>query len=348
MEKNKKYFITSGTLLKDAIEKMNENVPNNILFVIDKEEKLIGSLSDGDIRRGLLKGVTVKSEVNKIINKSPRYITKENFEINKIIKFREENLKIIPVLSKQDEIIRVINFNEQKSYLPLDIVIMAGGKGLRLHPLTDKMPKPLLEIDGKPIMEYVLDHLISFGIENFWVSINYLGDQIISYFGDGKNKNVTINYIKESSPLGTIGAVSKINSFKHNYILIINSDLICNVNYEDFLQVFLNENADLAVLTTPYSVSIPYAIIETEGNKIKTFKEKPTYSYQSNGGVYLVKKKVLNLIPKETFFNATDLIEKAVEENLKVISYSFSGYWLDIGKHEDFEKAKTEIKQVKF
>lgn len=348
LKKYKKYFIKSDILLSDAILLMNQTAPNNNLFIIDNNAKLIGSLSDGDIRRGLLNGHTLDSDVNKFMNQSPKFLIQGSYEINKIIEFRNNNFKIIPVLNKEGRIKNVIDFSKKKSYLPIDVVIMAGGRGSRLKPLTNSTPKPLLEIDEKPIMEYVLDNLVSFGIENFWVSINYLGDQVVSYFGDGTNKNITIDYVSESIPLGTIGAISKIGNFKNDYVLITNSDLICNLNYEDFLKVFLNEDADLAVLTIPYSVSIPYAVVELEQNVVKSLKEKPTYNYLSNGGIYLVKSKILSLIPKETFFNATDLIDKAIEENLKVISYSFSGYWLDIGRIEDFEKAQTEIKQVIF
>ena len=348
LKKHKKHIIKSGTKLSVAMDIMNKNVPNNILFIIDDNAKLLGSLSDGDIRRGLLSGLTLNSDVNKLMNQRPKFINHESYEINKIIEFRNKDIKIIPVLNKEGRIRNVIDFSKKKSHLAIDVVIMAGGRGSRLKPLTDSIPKPLLEIDKKPIMEYVLDNLVSFGIENFWVSINYLGDQVVSYFGDGTNKNITIEYVSEPTPLGTVGALSKISNFKHDYVLITNSDLICNLNYEDFLNVFLNENADLAVLTIPHSVSIPYAVIELEENTVKSLKEKPTYNYPTNGGIYLVKSKVLSLIPKETFFNATDLIDKAIEENLKVISYSFSGYWLDIGRTEDFNRAQTEIKKVKF
>ena len=195
LKKYKKYFIKSDILLSDAILLMNQTAPNNNLFIIDNNAKLIGSLSDGDIRRGLLNGLTVKSDVNKFMNQSPKFLIQGSYEINKIIEFRNKNFKIIPVLNKEGRIKNVIDFSKKKSYLPIDVVIMAGGRGSRLKPLTNSTPKPLLEIDEKPIMEYVLDNLVSFGIENFWVSINYLGDQVVSYFGDGTNKNITIDYV---------------------------------------------------------------------------------------------------------------------------------------------------------
>jgi NDP-sugar pyrophosphorylase family protein len=187
-----------------------------------------------------------------------------------------------------------------------------------------------------------------FGIDDFWVTVKYLGKQIENYFGDGKQKNLSIEYVWENEPLGTIGSVSQICNFKHDYVLVTNSDLLTNIDYEQFFLEFIKQDADLAILTIPYQVSIPYAVLETNDGKVKSFKEKPTYTYYSNGGIYLMKKEMLNFIPKNKFYNATDLIEELIQKKCKVISFPFSGYWLDVGKHEDFEKAQTDINNIKF
>jgi NDP-sugar pyrophosphorylase family protein len=197
-------------------------------------------------------------------------------------------------------------------------------------------------------MEHNLDRLSKFGIDDFWVSINYLGNQIEGYFGDGKNKNIKIEYVRETEPLGTIGAISKITNFEHDYILVTNSDLLTNIDFENFFLDFVTNEADFAVLTIPYQVNIPYAVLETKEGEIKSFKEKPTYTYYSNGGIYLMKREMLRYVPNNTFYNSTDLMESLIEKNFKVISYPFSGYWLDIGKHEDFEKASIDINSLKF
>ena len=225
---------------------------------------------------------------------------------------------------------------------------MAGGKGQRLLPLTNLIPKPLLKVGEKPIMEHNLDRLASFGIDDFWVTLNYLGEQIQKYFNDGKEKNISIRYVTEKIPLGTIGAVSNINNFEHDYILVTNSDLLTTIDYENFFLDFIKNQADLSVLTIPYQVSIPYAVLETKDGKIISLKEKPIYNYFSNGGVYLMKREVLKHIPNNVLFNSTDLIESLIEKKYKVISYPFSGYWLDVGKHEDFEKAQVDINNFKF
>ena len=291
---------------------------------------------------------TVETKIDEIIQSNPRFIRKGQYDIQKIIEYREEDYRVIPVLDENDVVINVINFRYIKSYLPIDAVIMAGGRGQRLQPLTDAIPKPLLKVGNKPIMEHNLNRLAMFGIDDFWVSVKYLGKQIEDYFGTGTQKNINIEYVWEKESLGTIGAVSQISNFKHDYVLVTNSDLLTNIDYEHFFLEFIKQGADLAVLTIPYQVAIPYAVLETEKGEVKSFKEKPTYTYYSNGGIYLMKREMLGYIPQNTFFNATDFMEKLIHDNYKVVSYPLLGYWLDIGKHEDFEKAQRDINQIKF
>lgn len=344
----KDHLILSGSTIKQALIQFNVLSPDAILFVVDAEDKLIGALTDGDVRRGLLKGFTIDSCVDEIIQENPRYIIKGENNIEKIIEYREGDFRIVPVVDDSHKVVNVINFRKIRSYLPIDAVIMAGGRGQRLQPLTDTVPKPLLKVGNKAIMEHNLDRLALFGIDDFWVSVKYLGEQIENYFGQGIEKNIKIEYVWEDEPLGTIGAVSKIKNFEHDYILVTNSDLLTNIDYEQFFLEFLKQDADLAVLTIPYLVSIPYAVLETNNGTVKSFKEKPTYTYYSNGGVYLIKKSVLKFIPENIFFNATDLMEKLIQEKKKVVSYPLVGYWLDIGQHDDFIKAQKDINQIRF
>ncbi len=348
MKSFKKHLIFTSSTIKEALGALNDLSQDAILFVVDNNKKLIGSLTDGDVRRGLLNNFTLDSLIDNIIHPNPRFVRKGDYDIQKIIEYREEDYKLIPVLDENDIVVNLINFRLIKSYLPVDAVIMAGGRGQRMLPLTESTPKPMLIVGDKPILEHNLDRLSLFGIDDFWLSVKYLGDQIEDYFGDGKQKNINIEYIWENQPLGTIGAVSQIQNFKHNFVLVANSDLLTNIDYEQFFLEFIKQDADLAVLTIPYQVSIPYAVLETKNGNVKSFKEKPTYTYYSNGGIYLIKREILHFIPKDMFYNATDLIEDLIKKNMKVISFSFSGYWLDVGKHEDFEKAQMDVKNIKF
>lgn len=347
---NDKHLITNSSSINDALLRLNDLAQDAILFVVDSDNKLIGSLTDGDVRRGLIKGISIDNIITEIVQPNPKFILKSNYDFKEILKFRDKNYKVFPVIDDDGKIITIINFRLLKGYLPIDVVVMAGGKGTRLRPLTNDTPKPLLKVGDKTIMEHNIDRLIAFGVDDFWFSINYLGDQIVESFGNGKDKdrNISIEYVWEDEPKGTIGAVSKINNFRHKHILVTNSDILTNLDYEDFYLYFLEKDADFAVLTIPYNVSIPYAVLEISDDQVLDFKEKPTYTYYSNGGIYLMKRDILNFIPKGKHFNTTDLIEKLIEENKKVVSYPLAGYWLDIGKKEDLIKARKEINNIKF
>ena len=340
MRSYKEHLILSRSTVKQALGVLNELSQDAILFVVDENNKLIGSLTDGDVRRGLLNNFNLDAFINEIIQPNPRYIRKGQYDIQKIIEYRDEHYRLIPVLDNNDVVINVINFRFIKSYLPIDAVIMAGGRGQRLQPLTDVTPKPLLKVGDKPIMEHNLNRLAMFGIDDFWVSVKYLGEQIEEHLAS----NPRIKFVKENKPLGTIGAVSKIDDLNHKHILITNSDILTNLEYEQFYLDYKNSNADLSIAAIPYKVNIPYAVLEKdEDGIIKGFREKPTYTYYSNGGIYLIKKSILSKIPKNKFFNSTDLMELILEQNLNLISYSTNNYWLDIGSHEDFKKAKRDI-----
>ena len=196
-------------------------------------------------------------------------------------------------------------------------------------------------------MEHNIDRLISYGIKNFWLSVNYLKNQIIHHFKDGK-QGAEFNYLEEDQPLGTIGALSMIPDFKNDHVLVTNSDLLTNLDYEDFYLDFLDQDADISMVTIPYEIVIPYGVVKNQNNTVLGIDEKPTYTYYSNAGIYLMKKEVLQSIPKNQFFNATDLVDQQLKKNKKVISYPFSGYWLDIGKHEDYQRAQNDIKHIQF
>ncbi|MDT0554151.1 nucleotidyltransferase family protein [Urechidicola vernalis] len=342
------HLLSSESTIKEALVKLDHLAKDAILFIVYADNTLLGSLTDGDVRRALIKGTSISENVEGVIQSNPRFIRKGESNIQKIIEYREGNYRIIPVLDKFNRVVNVINFRFLKSYLPIDAVVMAGGRGERLKPLTNDTPKPLLKVGEKPIIEHNIDRLRSFGIDDFWLSVRYLGEQLEDYFKDGSHKHICTEYVWETEPLGTIGAVSKVKNFKHDYILVTNSDILTNLNYEEFFLNFLESGADLSVVTIPYDVPIPYAVMETEDNKVISFKEKPTYTYYSNGGIYLMKKEVLKLIPKDKFYNATDLMEALIEKNFLVHSYPLRGYWLDIGKHDDFAKAQKDINKVNF
>jgi len=217
-----------------------------------------------------------------------------------------------------------------------------------LRPLTEATPKPMLKVGNKPIIEHNIDRLIAYGIKDIYISVKYLKEQIIDFFQDGSSKGVNIHYLEEDEPLGTIGSLSLIESIQYEDILVMNSDLLTNIDFEDFYNFYREKKAKMAVASVPYHVNIPYAVLETSGHLISSFSEKPSYTYYSNGGIYLMKFNLRALFGKGTFFNATDLMDKIIEDKkADLIHYPLLGYWLDIGKHNDLIKAQEDIKHIK-
>lgn len=333
--------------ISTALKMLNELGEDLTIFAVDNEEKLIGALTDGDVRRGLLKGLTINDSIEAIIKNNCRYINLASYFVTEINEAKIAGIQILPVVDENRKIIKLINFSQHKSFLPIDAVIMAGGEGIRLRPLTENLPKPLLKIGAKPIIEHVIDRLAQFGIENIQISINYLGEKIIEYFGDGSIKRLNISYITELTKLGTIGSLSLAKEFKNDTVLVMNSDLLTNIDLEEFYLEFENKKADMAIASIPYTVNIPYAILETNNEEVISLKEKPNLTYYSNAGVYLVRKDIVKTIPVNTFYNATDLIEQLIADKKKVIYYPILGYWLDIGKMDDYKKAQEDIKHIK-
>ena len=340
--------IHKNSTVEEGLRKLNLIPDSLVLFVLDEDAKLVGTLTDGDVRRGLLQGKTIKDKIADFMHRDFRFIRQGNFHIDEIERYKEQSIYLLPLLDKEDRLVKVLNLKKLKSVLPAEAVIMAGGKGQRLRPLTLDKPKPLLKVGDKPILEYNIDRLRDFGIQNIHITIKYLGDQIIEYFGDGKNKGLEIAYFEEAKPMGTIGSLAAIGDITCPHVLLMNSDLLTNIDLHDFFRFYQNSGADMAVASIPYEVNIPYAVLETDNNNsVKSLKEKPTYTYYSNAGIYFLKKEIIDLIPKAEFFDAPDLMDKLIQMGRKVAAYPLHCYWLDIGKHHDYEKAQEDIKHIK-
>lgn len=341
-------LISENKTILNALTKLNEirDISRLILFVHDENKVIIGSLTDGDIRRSLAKDGDVHKAVKLICNKEFSY-EKETQGYIDLRKYAKKKIKILPLLDEENRLLRIIDFEKQKSKLPLECMIMAGGRGKRLSPLTDTIPKPMLPLGDKPIIEHNIDRLISFGIRKIYISVKYLGEQIKEYFGDGSSKDIVIEYIWEDKPLGTAGALSLVDHFSTDHVLLMNSDLFTDVDFEDLYLDLVNQNADMAVASTEYKVDVPYAVFETQENRVTNFKEKPSYVYHSNAGIYILKKELIRQIPKDQFYDITDLMEKVVHEGGHLLHNPILGYWIDIGSPNDYKHAKEFIKHLK-
>ena len=346
MTKLDSYTIDHEASLKDAMAQLNL-AETTTLFVIDGIGRLLGTLTDGDIRRALLKDVHLDESVIQVAHRDFRKLTPQT-DVSAIRSYREQGLREMPVLDDAGKLCRVVDLQKLKSALPIQAVIMAGGKGTRLLPLTQDIPKPLIEVGGKPIIQYNLERLRDYGVHQVDISVKHLAHKIEERFGDGTELGLEVGYIHEDEPRGTLGAISELKKINQETILVMNSDLLTNVDYEDMYLRFRESGAHMLVCTIPYEVRIPYGVIETEGNHVTALQEKPTYTYYSNAGIYLISKSLLDYVPKVGKFNATDLIETLIEEGLSVYNYPISSYWLDIGKHHDLEKARQDVHQIKF
>ena len=333
--------------IREALQKLDELASDAILFLVDDNNQLLGSLTDGDLRRGFIKKLGLEGHLSQFMQSNLKYIQQSKYNLKEIIALRERFFTIFPVVNAQMQIINVVNFRNKKSYLPVDALIMAGGRGERLKPLTDTTPKPLLKVGEKPIIEHNIDRLNTYGIDDIWISLRYLGQQLVDYLKDGSEKSLRINYVWEENALGTAGALALVKGFIHDHVLMMNSDLLTNIDFEDLYIFFEEQQADFVVACIPYQVNVPYAVMETKDKIVTGLKEKPTYTHYSNAGIYLMKKTVIDLIPKNQAFNATDLMEQLIEQNKKVVAYPLVGYWLDIGQMEDFNKAQIDINYLK-
>jgi dTDP-glucose pyrophosphorylase len=343
----KEYIIEFSEKAVAALEQLNslEDSVSQTLFVT-KGHIMIGTVTDGDIRRGLLNGLDTTAPIMSFMNTNFKSIVENQIDLDEISKCRDNNIKLLPILDQNNRIIDLIDLTKTITKLPITAVLMAGGVGSRLSPLTDKIPKPMLLVGDKPILEHNIDRLIKFGVKEFFISVRYLKNQIIDYFGDGSQKGITINYIVENEPLGTIGALSLIHKVSNHTILLMNSDILTDMDFEFMYRQHKKYEKKMTVLSIPYRIDIPYAVMETDDENVLKFEEKPSLTLYTNGGVYLLDANLVSKIPKDSFYNATDLMEQLLT-NKELIHYSHKGFWLDIGKPKDYKQSQDLISKLK-
>ncbi len=342
------HIISQNATLLEALTRINSMTAPDplVLFAVDDEQRMEGTLTDGDVRRALIKGLNISERIINAMHRDYNYLRQGvNDDVMHLREQKNLKMKLVPILDADNHIVDIINLEKYKTKLPIDAVLMAGGKGERLRPLTEKKPKPLLRVGEKSIIDYNIDSLISYGVTHISVTVNYLREQIEEHFSTPRN-GVQVSCVREPQFLGTIGSIKFIDTFHNDTILVMNSDLFTNIDYEDFYLHFREHNAEMSVAAVPYSISIPYGIFDLRGRNIKGLLEKPKYNYYANAGIYLIKKSALSEIPENTFFNATDLIEKLIGQNKTVIRYPLNGTWIDIGNPQEYQKAQDLVKHI--
>lgn len=344
---DKKYLIHQNKTLLEALTQINALQEGPlVLFAIDDNDRMVGTLTDGDSRRALIAGANTNSLVKDVIHKSFNYIRQGEGDLVQRLKHqKDKQMKLVPILDASNHIVDIVDLDRYNTKLPIDAVLMAGGKGERLRPLTEKIPKPLLKVGDKAIIDHNVDRLLSYGVEHISVTVNYLKEQLEEHYAT-PHQGVQVQTVREPKFLGTIGSIKFVKEFHNDTILVMNSDLFTNINYEDFYLHFIEHNAEMSVAAVPYTVSVPYGIFDLDGRDIQGLIEKPTYNYYANAGIYLIKRSALEEIPDDTFFNATDLIEKLIAEGKKVIRFPLNGTWIDIGNPQEYQKANELVKHI--
>lgn len=342
------HIINCHRTLLEALKQLNDlhNIPL-VLFVVDDNKRMVGTLTDGDSRRALIAGARVSDSVENIMHRNFSFLRKGvDDEVKSLHRQKELKMKLVPILDGQNHIIEIINLERYVTRLPIDAILMAGGKGERLRPLTEKTPKPLLKVGDKAIIDYNVEHLVTYGVKNIYVTVNYLAEQVEAHFATPIH-GIQVHTIREPRFLGTMGSILFVENFEHDTVLVMNSDLFTNLNYEDFYLHFKEHDADMSIAAIPYTVSVPYGIFELKGRQVTGVLEKPAYNYYANAGIYLFKRELVNLIPRETFFNATDFIALLMKKGYKVIRFPLNGTWIDIGNPQEFQKANELVRHIK-
>ncbi len=338
-----KITINTNQTIREALNLIDKGTMR-ITIVVDSNKKLLGTLNDGDIRRAILNGYSLDETIKDIYYKTPTVChindTKEII-IQKAIKNKVYQIPIVDddniLYDVEDLATLLVNANKRNK-----VVLMAGGLGTRLQPLTNETPKPLLKVGAKPILETIIENFANYGFKDIIISVNYKSEMIKEYFGDGSKFGVNIAYIEETKRLGTAGALSLLKYHINEPFFVMNGDLLTNVNFSHLLDFHSFGNAMATMCVREFKYQIPYGVIKVSNDKITSITEKPIQTFFVNAGIYLLNPKVLEHIPKDEFYDMPTLFEKLISEQKNVLSFPIHEYWLDIGQHNDFIQANNE------
>ncbi len=332
--------------LKQAMEVLNKT-KLHICFVVGGDGKLIGSLTDGDVRRAFLNGANLQSNVADYMNKTPKMI-QEGLSIEEIVQHMNTwGVRQLPVVNAQGMITKVETVEGVMDLFqkPNRVILMAGGFGKRLSPLTDHIPKPLLQVDGIPILEHILRRFKELGFYKFTVSVNYKAEMIMAHFGDGTKFGLEIEYLREDKPLGTCGALSLLKERPKEPFFVMNGDLLTRANFSAILEYHKSQKSYATMCVREHSFEVPYGVVKSDGNQIISIEEKPKENTFINAGIYVLSPEALDHINENIYLDMPTLFMDLKNQDKRVISCILRDYWLDIGRMEDFHKAQTDYEK---
>ncbi|MFM1651284.1 nucleotidyltransferase family protein [Brevibacillus sp. B_LB10_24] len=319
-----------------------------IALVVDENERLLGTVTDGDIRRGILKGIPLNESVKHIMNDQPKYVFPDESPEKMLAFMRAKRLNQVPIIDKDRRIIGIKVLNEllRREQKENWVILMAGGLGSRLQPLTDDCPKPLLKVGSKPLLETIIENFVEQNFYKFFLSVNYKAEMIKEYFGNGSQWGVELNYLHENKRLGTAGALSLLPGRPDAPIIVMNGDLLTKVNFNQLLEFHVEHRAAATMCVREYDFQVPYGVVRTDNQRLVSIEEKPTQHFFVSAGIYVLETDVLDKIPGQTYFDMPSLFEKLVNEQIETVVYPIREYWLDIGRITDFERANVEFAEV--
>ncbi|WP_273428497.1 nucleotidyltransferase family protein [Chitinibacter tainanensis] len=348
MSKNWKNALALPTKSIREVIKIIDREAMRAAFIVDEKQRLLGMVTDGDIRRGLLRGVTLSDPITEVMNANPQTCTPDESHQGQILKRLEvERLLLIPVV-EDGILVNVLSTEEWQAKPRFDnpVFLMAGGFGSRLRPLTDHCPKPMLKVGDKPILQLIVESFIDAGFYRFYFSTHYLPEVIQSHFGDGSKWNIQIEYVHEEQPLGTGGALGLLpESVGELPLIMMNGDLLTRIDFVDLLQTHINQQAIATVCTREFEMQVPYGVLETDSTFLVRMIEKPTYRFNINAGVYVIDSELRRQVARGERIDMPTLLEKTMEAGKRVGTYGLHEYWLDIGMMKDFEKAQSDVRR---
>lgn len=339
--------LKTTSTIREAL-KIIDSGAMKIAIVVDNKDVLLGTLGDGDIRRGLLNNLTLDDTIETIIFKTPTVCKIEDTKERLLEIALEKKIYQIPIVDNNGKLVGIEEVDEllKPKHKNNKVVLMVGGLGTRLRPLTDKTPKPMLKVGDKPILETIILNFKKYGFTKIILSVSYKSEIIENYFGNGSKFGVTIEYVHEEKRMGTAGALSLIREKLSEPFFVMNGDLLTNINFEHMMDYHVSNSSYATMGVREYDFQVPYGVVNVDGINIKSIEEKPVHNFYVSGGVYVLDSKALELIPENEFFDMPTLFEKVIEKKLKSISFPIREYWLDIGRMEEFEKANNEYHEV--
>ena len=344
MKHLKDILITPSTPTLKAIQIIDAS-QEKIALVVDKEGRLVGTVTDGDVRRGILRGLSVSQPVSRIMNDQPRSARMSDDKSEMLERMKKEQVLQMPILDAKGRVVTLEVMEElQRSTTRANwVVLMVGGLGTRLRPLTEHRPKPLLNVGKKPILETILENFIEHGFRKFYMSVLYKNEMVREHFKDGSRWQADIRYLHEEKKLGTAGALSLLPETPKEPLFVMNGDLLTKVNFTQLLDFHRENDSDATMCVREYDFQVPYGVVRLEKHHIRSIDEKPIHRFFINAGIYVLEPKLLKLIPKNKTFDMPDLFQKVIAKKGQTAAFPIREYWLDIGQIDDLERANGDF-----